>query len=304
MPRVASPLTALQVKALKTPGRHAVGGVPGLCLYVKDSGSRSWILRVKVGESRRDMGLGSYPEVSLQEARESALEHRRLIRQGEDPLALKSERKAALRAARLNAVTFSQVTDKFLAMKEQELSNSKHRKQWQTTIETYAYPEIGRIPVSEVALEHMVRILEPIWVTKTETAKRLRGRIEAVLDYARVSGYRSGDNPARWRGNLEAVLPNPGKVTTRKHHKAMPIDDLPDFFRVLQKRQGDSARALELVILTALRSGEVRGATWSEIDLENALWTIPALRNSGINEVIINRLSPYRTADHFARSCY
>lgn len=277
MPKIAKELSAAQVQRLKRPGLHAVGGVAGLLLQVTATGARSWILRVMVGGRRRDLGLGGYPSTSLAQARERAREARELVWKGCDPIA---ERKALRRAlAKAQAIpTFDEAARQFLASKRLEFRNEKHAAQWESTLAEYASPVFGKLPVNAVELSHVVKALEPIWVTKTETASRLRGRIESVLAWATVATYRTGDNPARWRGHLDAVLPKPSKVRRVRHHAAIPYADLPAFMAALSGQQGTAARALAFTILTAARSGEVRGATWDEIDLEAKVWTVPGAR--------------------------
>lgn len=277
MPKVAKELSATEVRRKTKPGFHAVGGVSGLLLRVSPTGARSWILRVMVGKKRRDIGLGGFPTVTLADAREKAREARRLIEKGIDPADRRKAARMALAAAQ-DAMTFSQATEAFLRAKEHEWRNPKHRDQWYSTLSTYAFPVMGSLPVAEVSLRHVVDALEPIWTTKTETAKRLRGRIESVLAWATVSGHRTGDNPARWRGHLDAVLPAPSKVSRVRHHRALPWTELGPFMAGLRQREGMAARALEFAILTAARSGEVRMATWDEIDLEARCWTVPADR--------------------------
>jgi integrase len=277
MPKRAKELSAVEVKRLK-PGFHAVGGVAGLHLNKKENGAASWILRATVGAKRRDIGLGPYPEISLAAARDKARDMREQIRQGIDPVEEKKATRARLVASQGNAVTFNQAAKRFLANKSAEFGNAKHAGQWRATLNTYASPVLGKMLVADIELSHIIRVLEPHWLTKTETMKRLRGRIENVLSWATVHGYRKGDNPARWRGNLDAVLPKPSKVATVNHHRALPWKEIPAFMPKLRKRQGLAARALEFLILTATRSGEVRGATWDEIDLDEKLWIIPAER--------------------------
>lgn len=279
MPKKAPELSAIEVKRLsRIPGFHAVGGVAGLHLNVIQTLASSWILRAMVGERRRDIGLGGYPDVSLSEAREAARKARRAIREGTDPVEQRALARASLIASRASRLTFDQAAKQCIAAKRHEFRNAKHVKQWEATLATYASPVIGSLPVADVDLPHIVTILEPIWTTKTETATRLRGRIEAVLAWATVGGYRCGDNPARWRGHLDAVLPKPRKVAKTKHHRALPWSDIGQFMRELRQREGMAARALEFAILTAARSGEVRGATWQEIDLQQRVWTVPADR--------------------------
>lgn len=278
MARKAKELGALEINRLNTPGLHFVGGVAGLALQLTATGARSWILRVMVGGKRRDMGLGGYPDVTLAGAKESAREARKKIKAGIDPIEDAKAKRSALYAARAASMTFSDAAKAFIAVKEPEWKNGKHGDQWRNTLATYAEPVIGNIFVRDVEQSHIMRVLEPIWLTKTETAKRLRGRMEKVLDWARVRGYRTGENPARWRGHLDTLLQAPGKVQTIEHHPALAIDELGAFMVELRKQEGNGARALEFAILTAARSGEVRGATWQEIDLKDATWTIPASR--------------------------
>jgi integrase len=275
MPKKAKELKPIEVARLTASGFHAVGGVAGLHLRVSDSGARSWIARLLVGRKRRDIGLGGYPDVPLSQARERTREAREKIRNGIDPV---EARRAALTSLR-GTLTFDQAAERLISAKSPEWKNAKHAAQWVATLKTYASPTVGNMPVDQIELSHVVDILTPIWREKTETATRLRSRIEAVLSWATASGYRSGENPARWRGNLDAgILPRAGKIRKVVHHAAVPIDDVPGFMAQLRQREGVAARALEFLILTATRSGEVRGAQWSEIDLEAATWTIPAER--------------------------
>lgn len=278
MPRKARELGPLDVKRLTRPGVHAVGGVTGLHLQVKETGARSWLLRIKIGDKRREIGLGGYPDVTLAQARDKARAARDLIASGVDPIEEKRAAKAALRVAQAALVTFDEAARRWHDSKRHEYRNDKHAAQVLTTITTYASPVIGGLPVSAITLAHVMQVLEPIWKEKTETASRLRGRLESVLSWATVSGFRSGDNPARWKGNLDAVLPKPGKVARVEHHRALPIDAVPDFMARLRHVDGMGARALEFAILTATRSGEVRGAVWSEVDLAAGIWTVPAAR--------------------------
>lgn len=271
MPRKAKEMLAVEVRKIAHPGTGgnrnvAVGGVDGLLLQVTPTGARSWLLRATVKGKRRQIGLGSYPDVTLAQARERARGVKDMIWQGIDPLAEKRR------------LTFSQAMEKTLEARTAEFRNEKHKKQWRSTLDTYAVPMLGNMAVSDIDVSDVLRVLEPIWTTKTETASRLRGRIEAVLSWATVGGHRTGDNPARWRGNLDAVLPKPGKVAKVKHNPALSLADAADWFTDLRKRDGMATRALEFVALTAARSGEVRGATWAEIDLDAGVWIIPAER--------------------------
>lgn len=271
-------LTPLELKSLSKPGLYAVGGVAGLYLQVARGGSKSWILRATVGKKRRDIGLGGFPTVTLQQARDAAREARALIRSGRDPVEERRAARAALEKAQASNITFREAASRCHAAKAPEFRNWKHSRQWISTLETYAFPIIGNMAVAEVDLPRILQILEPIWKTKTETATRVRQRIEAVLTWATVSGFRSGENPARWVGNLKEVLPTPTKVKKTVHHPALPWPELPEFMISLRRREGTAARALEFLILTAARSGEVRGATWDEIDFAQKVWTIPADR--------------------------
>lgn len=275
MPKLAEERTAIWCRRVSAPGFHAVGGVAGLILRVADTGAKYWIFRARVrGGERRNIGLGSYPEIGLAEARTRAAALKAQIREGIDPVAERNRARAELS----QRITFAQSVAEMLADKEAGWRNAKHRQQWRSTLETYAGPVIGSLPVADVELRHVLDVLRPVWTTKTETAKRVRGRIESVLDWARVHKHRTGDNPARWKANLDQVLPAPGKLVEVKHHRALPWREMPGFMAELRKREGLGARALEFAILTAARSGEVRGATWQEIDLERRLWTVPASR--------------------------
>lgn len=276
MPRRAKELSALEVGRLKEPGLHFVGGVPGLALQVAPGGARTWVLRFTIAGKRRDMGLGGFPEVTLAGAREKAREARSKIDQGIDPIQHRQEAKSALRASAAAAKTFDECVTAYLDAKSAEWGNSKHRQQWRNTLDQYASPVIGKLLVRDVTLTHVLKILEPIWKTKTETAKRIRGRIESVLNWATVRGYRSGENPARWRGHLDKLLAAPNKVTKVEHHRALGVNAVPGFMSALREQEGLGAKALEFLVLTAARSGAVRKATWDEIDLDNAVWTSPA----------------------------
>lgn len=283
MPKMAAELSAIEIRRLKHPGGTgnrlvAVGGVSGLHLQLLPGGGKSWILRTLVAGKRREIGLGGFPDVQLAQARERAREAKDAIRRGIDPVEERKAAKAALAAARRRGLLFKDAVDRFCEAKLEGLRNAKHKDQWRSTLETYANPELGDMLVSEIAVQDVQRALAPIWSGKTETASRLRGRIEAVLDWAKVSGHRTGDNPARWRGNLDALLPKPGQVKRPKNQPALALGDAAPWFAALRQRKGTAARALEFLTLCAARSGEVRGAVWSEFDLKAGLWTIPAER--------------------------
>ncbi|MBL8360769.1 MAG: integrase arm-type DNA-binding domain-containing protein [Rubrivivax sp.] len=285
MPARASELNALAVQRLKSPGLHFVGGVAGLALQITDTGSRSWTLRLSVAGRRRDMGLGAYPDVTLAMARERAREARELVRRGVDPIEQRRAATSALKASVAAALTFRQTATAYISTHEAGWKNAKHAQQWRNTLEAYAYPVMGDLLVRDVQKEHVLAALRPIWTEKNETATRLRGRIELVLSYAMQAGYRpEGLNPARWRGGLDKLLPAPAKVAKAEHHPALPLGQVGAFMQRLRAAPGMGARALEFTILTAARSGEVRGATWAEIDLQDKVWSVPPSRMKAGNE--------------------
>ncbi len=279
MPKVAKELSAIEVKRLKKPGYHAVGGVAGLGLRINDKDGKSWILRTMVGGKRKDIGLGGYPDVALAEARDRARALRADVRDGKDPVSERRSAHEALKAAQKRGMTFAEACEGFLSSNRLDgLKNEKHRKQWRSTLETYAIPLIGPKVLAELTTNDIKSVLDPIWATKHETATRLRGRIEEVIDWAIVHGHREQPNPASWKGNLKQLLPTIRSSGEEEHWPAVPVDLAPAWFAALRKREGIAALALQFLALTAARSGEVRGATWSEIDFEKALWVIPARR--------------------------
>ncbi|HSW07389.1 tyrosine-type recombinase/integrase [Aquabacterium sp.] len=271
-------MAAIEVARLVRPGKHAVGVVPGLHLLVKETGAKSWVLRVMVAGRRRDVGLGGFPAVTLAQAREAARAARDKIRGGVDPVEEARLARSNLKASRAAAITFQHASAQYIKAHGRSWRNEKHRQQWKNTLATYADPLIGDILVSHLSMSHVLQVLEPIWFEKTETASRLRGRIESILDWAKGRGYRSGDNPAAWKGNLDTQLPKADRVARQDNQPALPIDLTPEFMRRLRRADGQGARALEFTILTVARSGEARGAGWSEIDMEGKVWTIPASR--------------------------
>ena len=279
MPKLASEMGALAVSKVDTPGLHFVGYVTGLALQVKSTGAKSWILRSVVGGRRRDMGLGAYPSVGLAQARQKAAEARELIRQGVDPIERQRSALSALKASLASQLTFEETAKAYMSAHETTWKNAKHAQQWRNTLKEYVYPAFGDLLVRDIEKEHVLAALRPIWNSKNETASRLRGRIELVLSYAMQAGYRpEGLNPARWKGGLDKLLAAPSKVQKTSHFKALSANEISEFILKLALIEGQGARALEFAILTAARSGEVRGATWSEIDIKGKIWTIPASR--------------------------
>jgi len=278
MPKIAKPLTAIEISRLEAPGLVSVGGVAGLALQITKTGTRSWVLRTKIGTKRHDIGLGAYPGVTLAHARRQAAELREQILAGADPLQQRREAKAVLRATQAAALTFEQAADRAINKMRAEWKNPKSEAQWRASLETYAFPTIGKLDVRLIEQRHIEALLEPIWETKTETASRVRGRIEKILDWCIAGRHFKGENPARWHGLLSLRLSAPGKVAKKKHHPAVPLDGAHSFWRDLRGREGAAARALEFVLLTAARSGEVRGAMWDEIDMVKGVWTVPGER--------------------------
>ena len=293
MPKIAKVLTAVEVNRIKDTGWHAVGGVAGLLLQVREPTqegampARSWLLRVRVGNTRHPIGLGSYPQVSLAEAREQAKGLVMEAKQGVNLKVQKDERRSALLAAQARTKTFEECAKAYVEAKGVEHTNDKHRKQWVTTLETYAYPLIGKRLVSDITRADVLRVLNQpadpkkpdsgsFWLVKNETANRVLGRIKTVLDYAKTSEYRSGDNPAEWTGNLKNILPAPNKVAKVNHQPAVPYALVGDFMSKLRLNESISAKALQFLVMTGVRSGSVRAAEWSEINLKEKLWVIPA----------------------------
>ena len=247
-------------------------------LKINDAGARSWVLRAMVAGKRRDMGLGGYPDVTQAQAKERARAARDQIHAGADPIQSRRETRSAAAAANAKSKSFDQCVEAFMKAKSGEWRNAKHRAQWQSTLDTHASPVFGKVLVQDIELAQVLTVLEPIWPKTTETASRLRGRIETILDWATARGYRSGENPARWRGHLDQLLARPRKIKRVKHHPAVQSKDVGRFMTELRKVEGTSARALEFAVLTAARSGEVRGARWGEVDLRAKLWVVPLER--------------------------
>jgi integrase len=278
--RTINRLSHRKVETLKRPGMYGDGG--GLYLQLTEGADgtprKSWLFRYAAAGRERQMGLGRLEDVSLVEARDRASAAREQRRDGKDPIVERdaSRAQASLAAARM--ASFDECARAYVAAHRSAWRNPKHASQWENTLATYCSPIFGRLQVHLVDVGLVMRVLEPLWAKKPETASRLRGRIERILDWAKVRGYRDGDNPARWRGHLDHLLPNRGKVRRVKHHAALPYSDLPAFFRRLKARDAVAANALQFAILTAARTGEVIGARWSEIDLVGGVWNIPAER--------------------------
>jgi integrase len=277
MARRMGMLSVTKINALKDRGFYCDGG--GLYLQVAIGGSKSWVFRYKQNGKARDMGLGPLHTVSLAEAREAATAKRKLRLDGIDPIAARQEARAEIRLKAAKSITFKNCAEQFIDDKKAEWKNAKHSEQWTNTLATYSYPFIGDLPVASVDTGLVLKVLRPIWKTKTETAKRLRGRIESVLNWAKTNGYREGDNPASWRGHLQNSLATPSKIAPVKHHCALPYAEIAGFMAELRALPPSvSAHALELTILTVLRTSEAIGAQWSEIDLAAKVWTVPAAR--------------------------
>lgn len=276
-------LTAKLVENLTAVGKYEDG--EGLRLVVKENGRKSWVLRFQLQGKRREMGLGSFPAVGLKEARIKASVLRAQTLEGIDPLAIAQKAKQERAKAQLpSKSTFKDLCSDYIDAHRPSWKSSKHASQWEATLSTYAEPIIGSLQASEIGTEHILSILRPLWHDKTETAVRLRNRIELVLDAARAQGLREGDNPARWRGHLDKLLPSPNKVRKREHMPALPWDEIPGFWQTLSAHHERSYAALRFVILTATRTSEVLNATWDEVDFASSTWTIPAERMKGGRE--------------------
>jgi integrase len=272
--RAIGRLTALKVEKAKEPGMYPDGS--GLYLRVAPEGTKQWVLRYMLNRRARWMGLGPVALFSLQEARTKALDARKLRHEGVDPIDARRERRARERLEEAKTVTFKQCAEAYINSHRAGWRNGKHAGQRSATLATYAHPIIGALPVQAIDTGLVLKVIEPIWTTKPETAGRLRGRIENVLDFAKAGGHREGENPARWRGHLDKLLPALSKVRQVEHHAALPYAELPDFLTQLREQEGIAARALEFAVLIAARTGEVIGARWNEIDLLEKTWTVPA----------------------------
>lgn len=284
MPRLVEKLTPLAIRKKTKPGYYGDGA--GLWLQISSAGTKSWIFRFTLAGRQREMGLGPLHTVTLAEAREIAKSCRQLLLDGKDPIDARRAVRQTEALERAKKMTFDQCAEAYIEAHRTGWKNEKHAQQWENTLATYASPLIGKLPVAEVDTALIVKVLTQkvdggkvsFWEGKTETATRLRGRLERILDWATVSRYREGDNPARWRGHLDKLLANPNKIAKVDHHAALPWREAGSFMAELRSQQGIAARALEFAVLTAARSGEVRGATWSEIDLSASLWIVPGER--------------------------
>jgi integrase len=277
MTRIHGKLSAFAVKNTTERGLYADGG--GLYLQIARNGSKSWILRYRLGGRRRYCGLGSLLRVTLAEARKRAGEARGILMDGNDPIAIKQGQRTAARLSVARTMTFAKAATQYIdAHRASWSAKSTSAQVWINSLKQYVHPVIGSLPVQDIDTGLVMRVIEPIWAVKTETASRIRGRIEAILDWAKTRGFRTGDNPATWEGHLENLLPAKAKIVSVVHHEAMPYADLPTFMAQLRQQRTPGARALEFTILTAARTGETVKADWSEIDLASKTWTIPAVR--------------------------
>ena len=293
MARIVGRLSALAVNKKHQPGVYPDGG--GLYLQVSANGARSWIFRYMLDGRARWMGLGSLHDVKLSEARTLAAESRKRRAEGTDPIEARKAIRALARLESAKAVTFADCAAQYIEAHRAGWRNAKHGDQWTNTLKTYAYPVFGSLPVQSVDTDLVMRVLDPIWREKTETASRVRSRVENILDWAKTKGYRQGENPARWRGHLENLLPARSKVHKVQHHPALPYDKIRPFVKALRREEGTAALALEFAILTGSRTNEVIGARWAELNLKAALWTVPANRIKGGREHRIPLSAPALT---------
>ena len=279
-------LRDLQCRSAKpraTPYRLNDGG--GLALLIKTTGLKYWQFRYTKPDGREGLiQIGPYPRVTLEQARSARNEHRAAVSRGDDPATLRKQDKARRKVESARSMTFRQCTEAYIEARSAEWTNPKHAQQWANTLTTYAYPVIGALRPVDIDTDLVMRVLQPIWLTKNETASRVRGRIESVMDWAKVSGLRTGENPARWSGHLDQLLAAPSKVKKEGHHAALPYDDIGPFFKMLRANEATSARLLEFTILTATRTGDSLHAAWSEFDLSVPLWTVPAERTKAKRE--------------------
>jgi len=270
-------LKPMQVEKAKIKGMMNDGG--GLYLNVRATGTKSWVFRYKRQNKTVDMGLGPYPTVTLKQARIESEKWRKVNNEGIDPKIERDRQRDEIKKAENEEIlNFSACAEQFISDHKAEWTNKKHIQQWENTLKTYAYPVMGNTPVDKIDVSMVLNVIKPIWSTKNETATRVRQRIENILDWATVHGYRSSDNPARWRGHLDKLLPKPSKIKVVKHHAALPYQEIGGLITTLRAQASIRAKALEFTILTGVRTKEVIGAKWSEMDLENKVWTVPACR--------------------------
>jgi integrase len=305
MARTIGKLTALGVAKAKRRGYYSDGG--GLFLQVSAFGSKSWVFRFREAGRLREMGLGATHTIELVEAREKARECRRLRLDGIGPIEARKRVRSQKRLDAAKAMTFKDCAERYIGSHSAGWRSATHAAQWPSTLDRYVYPVFGSLPVQAVDVGLVLKALEPIWTEKPETASRVRGRIESILDWATARGYRQAENPARWRGHLENLLPRKSKVQRVKHHAALPYDEVADFMTQLRRQQGVAALALVFAILTAARTGEVIGARWSEVNFDDRLWTVPAERMKAGKEqrvplsdaalAILERMSKIRQGD-------
>lgn len=294
--------------ACRRAGPGYIGDGGGLWLQTTAGGAKSWVFRFQMAGRAREMGLGSFSTFTLAEARERARRQRQLVADGIDPIERRKAERARAQLDAARALTFDQCAAAYVEAHRAGWKNAKHADQWANTLAAYASPAFGALPVADVDTPLVMRALSPIWHQKTETASRLRGRIESVLDWATVQGFRTGDNPARWRGHLDKLLPKRAKVQKVRHHPALPYTEAADFVAALRQQEGTAARALEFLILTAARTGEVIGAKWSEFDLDAKTWTVPGERMKAGRDhevplssralAIVKQLAKMKTGDY------
>jgi integrase len=275
MPRIAKALSALAVKNLSGKGLHAVGGVSGLYLSINDNGAKSWILRTKVGTKRSDMGLGSYPAISLSLAHQKATEAKESIKRGIDPIAERKLRRSTIEW------TFERCALEFISLHRSSWTNPKSEQQWTNSLSTYAFPVIGPKHVRDITVGDVLAVIEKDWSRINDSMKKVRNRIELILAWAAARGYRPRENPAAWRGNLDAALPKPPSANNREHHPALPFGQINEFILKLRQREGIGPKCLELLIFTCVRSANAREMKWSEIDQATATWTIQGSNMKG-----------------------
>ena len=307
MAKKINKLTSLKIKQLKAPGWYPDG--LGLYLQVSPSGSKSWVYRYKSSTKERRFGLGAYPTISLLMARESADKCRKLRAKGIDPIEYKKQQERQKQLERAKSISFKECATRYIESHKSGWKNKKHQSQWTNTLENYAHPIMGHLPVQDISTNHVMQVLEPIWYTKTETASRIRSRIENILDWAKVKTYRTGENPALWRGHLDKLLPKQSKVQKVKHHPALPYTEQPNFYKLLRNKNTIAAKALTFIILTVSRTNEALEAKWDEFNFDTAIWTIPKERmKSGTehrvplaNETInlLDELKKYSREDNY-----